>query len=78
MDQNERKAIQDALIAKGADRPCPRCGGKWEVTDKYGIPGVQDQHPSKGLNIGQAIPSAVLVCTDCGFIALHALAVLNP
>jgi len=77
LSQEEVKRIIKALEDKGAKLPCPRCGNNsFTVLDGYFNQTVQTQ--VSGLVIGgKSVPTAVVVCNKCGFLAQHALTVLG-
>lgn len=75
--QEERDRIIKALEAKGATQPCPRCG-----RNSFSIVGGYFNHFIQanlgGVNIGgPSIPTAVVVCNNCGWLSEHALGVLD-
>ena len=79
MNQDEKNQIVRALEERKAALPCPRCGGNRSFTlmEWYFTQSIQ---PSVGRGLvigGPAIPSVVVVCTQCGFMAQHALGVLG-
>jgi predicted RNA-binding Zn-ribbon protein involved in translation (DUF1610 family) len=64
------------LADKGASQECPVCGGIHWTAD--GTPAaVHAIDPDEGeVNLGTAVPAAIFVCSNCGFIRLHALDVV--
>lgn len=68
--------VIQALKDKGVDQACPRCGGRaFEVLDTTNI-GIE--HGKRGFyQTEQVLPVAIIVCTNCGFVALHSLGVLG-
>lgn len=68
---SDKHRIFDALRARGAGS-CPRCqDSQWTVSE-YSMIEVQAtmaRHPSETTTI----PSIMIVCEHCGFIAQHAL-----
>lgn len=77
MEQAAQDAIIKKLNEKGANLPCPRCGHKkFTLIDGYFNHTLQDN--LSGLVIGgKSIPSAVIGCVNCGFLAQHALGALG-
>lgn len=74
-----KKRIADRLTEVGADTPCPRCHH-----DTFGIEPRAGQIPAgQGIVIADLIvntphyPVAVTICTNCGFVALHAMGTLG-
>jgi ribosomal protein S27AE len=74
---DQKAQVVAALNAAGAKLPCPRCGNAhFALVDGYINQPVQQQ--LGGLVIGgPSVPAAMTVCTQCGFLAQHALGVLN-
>ena len=78
MTPEDKNKVVKALEERNAKLPCPRCGGRsFTLVDGYFNQSIQ---PSVGGGLvigGPAIPSVAVVCTQCGFIAQHALGVLG-
>lgn len=75
MNDEDRKRIADALTAKGAMHPCPRCGrGQFSVAG-YGAP-VITLELGGGPLLGTP-NSVAVVCTNCGYIAFHSASALG-
>jgi ribosomal protein S27AE len=78
MNPDEKTKIVKALEDRKAALPCPRCGSRsFTLVDGYFNQSIQ---PAVGGGLvigGPAIPSVVVVCTQCGFMAQHALGVLG-
>ena len=57
--------------------PCPRCAStEFSVADGYLNQTIQGE--LSGVVIGgPSIPSALIVCTNCGFMSQHALGALG-
>ena len=74
-DQQRAKIIE-ILQKRGAVRACSRCGtDNFSLNDGFFMDLVGD-----GKNFvlgGPAIPSIVIICTNCGAIYQHALGVLG-
>lgn len=77
LSESDKKKIVEALQAKGANRACPRCGnGFFSLIDGYFSTTVQAS--PIGLQIGGVtVPSVVVVCNQCGWLAQHALGSLG-
>lgn len=81
-----REALYSALSTKIGDRPCPLCGknaGFHVELPEHQIIGFD--RTSKGLDLSPSgfhhyIPSATLICKNCGCIQMLSLQVLldNP
>lgn len=67
-----------ALNSKGVRGACPRCGNE-NFMLAPGTVSLSLQPPGAGGLVlgGPAIPSAVAICSRCGFIAAHALGTLG-
>ena len=73
----QQKEIIGALEKRGAKLPCPRCGnGSFTLIGGYFNQALQTDLSAFSIG-GPSIPSAVVACTRCGFIAQHALGVLG-
>ena len=69
--------IEAALRERGVNRPCPRCG-----TNLFRVmPGlalIALQQPGNDLEVGgPALPAAITLCANCGFVSEHALGALG-
>lgn len=73
----EKENIIRAIESKGASRPCPRCGcPNFSLVSGYFHHFIQPQ--IQGIRIGgPSVPTAVVACDQCGWLAEHALGVLN-
>jgi len=73
----EKEKIIQALSSKSATRPCPRCGNNsFAILDGYINHFIQSS--LGGVTIGgPSVPTAVVVCTNCGWLAEHALGSLG-
>ena len=74
----QRRAIADALVEKGATLACPRCGTKqFSIADGFVFnslqPGLQ---PTFTLG-GPFVPSVLVLCEHCGYVVQHALGALG-
>jgi hypothetical protein len=63
LPENKQWEIEDALKSKGAIGPCPICQQKRKLQ-----PGISSTAAEK---------CALVVCRNCGFIALHSLGALD-
>lgn len=77
MDKERKDEIIKRLTERGALMPCPRCGNEnFSIIDGYFNQTIQSEF--KGLVIGgRSVPTAIVVCNKCGYIAQHALGVLG-
>lgn len=76
-NQAEKDKIIKALTERGASLPCPRCGNDaFTLLDGYFNQVIQED--PKGIVLGgRTIPSVVVACNRCGYLAQHALGVLG-
>ena len=76
MNQQNKEAIVRALKEKKVSQPFPRCGSfNFQVIGQTII--SMNESP-KIISLGEAgVPAAVIVCSNCGFITLHALGSLG-
>lgn len=69
--------ILKALATRAANRPCPRCGNEsFALLDGLFHHTLQFSLSEVTLG-GSTVPTAVLACTNCGWLAEHALGVLG-
>lgn len=69
--------IIKTLQEKGAILPCPRCGNNnFTIIPGYFNQAVQTQLTGFVIG-GPSLPSAVIMCTRCGFLSQHALGPLG-
>ena len=78
MSADEKQKIITALQNRQALLPCPRCHKqKFTLLDGYFNQTIQ-QNINTGLIIGgPSVPSAIIVCENCGYMSQHALGVLG-
>lgn len=77
LSQTQKEKIIKALVDRGAKLPCPRCG-KNSFTLLGGYFNQTLQTELAGLVLGgPSIPSAVVACTNCGYLSQHALGALG-
>lgn len=82
MSTEEKQEIIDTLYGKGANLPCHRCNGKeFSLSTGYF---VQNIHSHEIINeisgfIGSTnyLPSALIICENCGNINQHSLGILG-
>jgi predicted nucleic-acid-binding Zn-ribbon protein len=77
VETERQKEIIAILQERGANLPCPRCGRKnFSLLEEYISLSIQ-----KDLNNivigGPSIPSAITICTNCGYISFHAIGALG-
>ncbi len=73
----KQKKIMAALKDKGAILPCPRCGKQdFTLLDDYTTLAIQKNFDNIVIG-GPSIPSAVVICSNCGYISLHAIGALG-
>ena len=77
MNREEINTIAQALTSKIPSLRCPMCGkGPFTFVNGYLYNHVQDDY--KHVVIGsQGIPTAVIVCSNCGFMSQHALGAIG-
>ena len=77
LTQKEKEEVIKALDRVGANRPCPRCGnGSFGLLGGYFAHVIQQGVGTLQLG-GPAVPTAVVVCSKCGWVAEHALGALD-
>jgi hypothetical protein len=76
-NDDQKDKIIKALSEHGANLPCPRCGNEaFTLLDGYFNQIIQNE--PKGIVLGgRTIPSVVVACKQCGYLAQHALGVLG-
>jgi len=77
-DKKFKEKVIEILKEKNVILPCPRCSGRnWSI-EGFLNQSLQQPMLWQGMVIGgPSIPSAVVVCTNCGFISQHALGSLG-
>ena len=77
LTDEQRNRISEALQQRGATRECPRCGNDtFALVGGYFVHTVQQNFGGLVLG-GPNIPTAVVVCNKCGWLAEHALGALG-
>ena len=77
MPEEVKLKIQKTLEERGAMLPCPRCGNnRFILADGLIAPPIQTSLSNFVLG-GRTIPAATVVCTQCGYLSLHAVGVLG-
>jgi predicted nucleic-acid-binding Zn-ribbon protein len=72
-----KQKIIDRLEERNARLACPRCGNNnFVILDGYVNQPMSNKLGSIVLG-GPTIPTAVIACSRCGFLSLHALGVLG-
>lgn len=78
LSEEEKQDIARRLNERGVVQPCPRCDtNNWFIADGYARVSLQDSPSSPYLLGGRGIPAAILVCTNCGYLSLHAAGILG-
>jgi ribosomal protein S27AE len=78
MSPEERNKIITKLQEVGAQLPCPRCGNlAFSLLDGYFVDPIQQSVVDIVIGTGPSVPSVVVACTKCGFLAQHALGSLG-
>ncbi len=73
----KKQEIINALESKHVQAKCPMCQqSKFSVVDMYVRNSLQDDLQNIVLD-GPAIPTAAIICMNCGFVSQHALGVLG-
>lgn len=73
----QRQKILEALEKAGVKLPCPRCTNQdFALLDGYLNNLVQAEVGGFVIG-GPSVPSVVVVCSRCGYLAQHALGVLG-
>lgn len=77
LSNRQLEMISDAFVERHVQLPCPRCGNAhFGIENGLAYLNVQDATPDVVIG-ATAIPAAITVCGRCGYVALHALGVLN-
>lgn len=75
--EEEKQRIIKVIEERGATFPCPRCGNnKLKLLHVY-FDGAVQTGATGFVPGGPAIPVAVLVCIQCGYIMQHSLEILG-
>ena len=73
----DKQRIVEVLRERAAERPCPRCGNSgFVLVGGYFNQTVQTELTGFILG-GPSIPTAAVVCGNCGWLAQHALGILG-
>ncbi len=68
MKEKEKINIVNLLGQRNVNKLCCRCNGNiFEVVNKTNIEVSQDK----------IIPACLVICSNCGYITMHSLGVLN-
>jgi len=77
ISQEEKLKIAKRLNEKIKDITCPMCHQhSFIIADGYFNNTVQDHLDGLALG-GTTIPTASIICANCGFVSQHSLGVLN-
>ena len=71
ISSSDKQRIVSALKSRGAGS-CPRCDDSQWTVSEYSRIDVQATSERNGSS-GASIPTVMIVCQHCGFIAQHAL-----
>ena len=78
LNPQQLATIRARLVEKGVTGPCPRCGQLNFALVSDGILKTPVQDLSNNVILGgTTIPSIAAVCTQCGFLSIHALGMLG-
>ena len=76
VDQKKKAKIAQALKDKGVKLPCPRCASMgFEVVGQT-VLFLNDNSQNVVIEMS-SISAAVVACSNCGFITLHALGIVT-
>ena len=77
ISESDKARIVRVLEERGGTLPCPRCAStEFRVGDGYLNETIQED--LRGVVIGgPSIPSALIICVNCGFISQQALGALG-
>lgn len=77
LSEEKKQEIIKALESRKIQAKCPMCQqSKFSVVDMYVRNALQDDLQNLVLD-GPAIPTAAIICMNCGFVSQHALGVLG-
>jgi hypothetical protein len=77
ISQEEKDKIIQALDARGASLPCPRCRNtKFVLAPGYFSNFVQEKQDAVTFG-GANLPTVMVLCEKCGWVAHHALGALG-
>jgi ribosomal protein S27AE len=76
--KKKKEQIIGELERRGANRPCPRCGNSsFTLLDGYFNQPITSDLSGAVIIPGTSVPSVITACTQCGFLAQHALGALG-
>lgn len=76
---DQRQTIESTLREAGASLPCPRCGrDDITVLDGYIVEHAQSELRNVVIGGNNRVSCVATVCRGCGYLAQHALDVLDP
>jgi hypothetical protein len=76
LTEEAQDLIAERLQEVGAVLPCPRCGGTVFSLAREPNP-VSVKAGISITNAGFTLPAVILVCSNCGFLAFHAITILG-
>lgn len=75
--KQDAQKIANTLNAKGANKPCARCGGFSSSVREEGYFSFAPTERMGDVVMGGGIPCAVVVCNNCGAVTFHAVGTLG-
>lgn len=73
-----QERISEALNGKNALIACPRCGHEqFSVVDKEAYIPITKSIEEKASPISFAVPVAIVVCDNCGYLSMHSTKALG-
>ena len=70
--------IRHELTVRGAMRSCPRCGqSSFFIAQNFQMMPVQSAIGGPLVLGGNSIPTAIVVCNNCGYLSQHAIGALG-
>lgn len=81
LDEAKKKEIVDLISARlakgGRGASCPMCGHDgFALADGYFSNALQADFQNITLG-GPSVPTAAIICTNCGFVSQHAIGVIG-
>lgn len=73
-----QELISDVLDSKNALSQCPRCGrDQFSVVDKEAYIPIVKNASEKVSPVNYAVPVAIVVCDNCGYLSMHSTKALG-